>query len=105
MQTVVSSKGQIVLPAELRQQDGIQPGQTFKVERVAQGEYRLVAADPPRNQGLVDKLLDCPAQGWFMPNKDSFIAATSLAHAIPLATLNRRDFEPCGIDLIDPRPD
>lgn len=67
MQTVISSKGQIVLPAELRQLDKIRPGQTFKVERIAQGEYRLVAAEPPRNLGLVDKLLDCPIQGWFTP--------------------------------------
>jgi AbrB family looped-hinge helix DNA binding protein len=42
MRTRVSSKGQIVLPAELRQQDGIEPGQQFDVERVDRGEYRLV---------------------------------------------------------------
>ena len=33
MKTRVSSKGQIVLPAELRQRDGISPGQEFEVER------------------------------------------------------------------------
>ena len=67
MQTVISSKGQIVLPAELRQQDDIRPGQSFKVERIERGEYRLSAEDTPKNQGLVDKLLACPAQGWFAP--------------------------------------
>lgn len=45
------------------------------------------------------------ASGRPMPIKDSFIAATALKHAIPLATLNLRDFEPCDIDLIDPRLD
>ena len=34
MTTTVSSKGQIVLPAEIRQQDGVKPGQQFEVERV-----------------------------------------------------------------------
>ena len=67
MQTVISSKGQIVLPAELRRQDDIRPGQAFQVERIDRGEYRLLADDPPRNQGLVDKLLACPSQGWFTP--------------------------------------
>ena len=33
MKTAVSSKGQIVLPAELRQVDRIEPGQVFDVER------------------------------------------------------------------------
>jgi AbrB family looped-hinge helix DNA binding protein len=31
MKTTVSSKGQIVLPAELRQQDHIEAGQEFEV--------------------------------------------------------------------------
>ena len=44
MKTTVSSKGQIVLPAELRQLDDIQAGQEFDVERVDRGEYRLVQA-------------------------------------------------------------
>ena len=43
------------------------------------------------------------ASGRPMPIKDSFIAATALVYAIPLATCNRRDFESCGIDLVDPR--
>lgn len=37
-----------------------------------------------------------------MSIKDSLIAATALAHNLALATLNRRDFEPAGVDLIDP---
>jgi len=67
MKTTVSSKGQIVLPAEIRKQDGIEPGQEFDVERVDRGEYRLVRREPPANEGLVDWLLACPEKGWFTP--------------------------------------
>ena len=42
MKTTVSTKGQIILPAEIRQRDGIRPGQEFEIERVDRGEYRLV---------------------------------------------------------------
>jgi AbrB family looped-hinge helix DNA binding protein len=37
MTTTVSSKGQIVLPAKLRQEDGIRPGEEFEVERIEPG--------------------------------------------------------------------
>ena len=37
-----------------------------------------------------------------MPIKDSLIAATALTHGFPLATRNRRDFEACGVELVDP---
>ena len=37
MKTRVSSKGQIVLPAEVRQQDGIESGQEFEIERLDRG--------------------------------------------------------------------
>ena len=67
MKSTISSKGQIVLPAELRRQDGIEPGQTFEIERIDQGEYRLVRAEPPKNRGLVDALLACPEKDWFRP--------------------------------------
>ena len=52
MTTIVSTKGQIVLPAEIRQQDGIEPGQEFDIERIECGEYRLVRRQPRPNQGL-----------------------------------------------------
>jgi len=67
MTTTVSTKGQIVLPAELRQQDGVKPGQAFEVERIDCGEYRLKRVKRPRNQGLVKLLLACPVKGWFKP--------------------------------------
>lgn len=67
MKTTVSSKGQIVLPAEIRQQDGIKPGQEFEVARIDSGEYRLVRRRPPANDGLVEWLLACPEKGYFVP--------------------------------------
>jgi AbrB family looped-hinge helix DNA binding protein len=65
MKTVISSKGQIVLPAELRQQDGIKPGQEFEVQRLELGEYLLKRTKRRRNEGLVELLLACPVKGWF----------------------------------------
>jgi AbrB family looped-hinge helix DNA binding protein len=67
MTTTVSSKGQIVLPAGLRREDGIRPGEKFEIERIEPGEYRLVRVEPPANQGVVDWLLACPRKGFFVP--------------------------------------
>ena len=67
MRTRVSSKGQIVLPAELRQRDQIESGQEFDVERVDRGEYRLVRRAPPANEGVVAWLLACPEKDFFVP--------------------------------------
>ena len=67
MKTVVSTKGQIVLPAEVRQEDDIEPGQEFDIERIDRGEYRLKRREPRRNEGLINLLLACPAKDWFEP--------------------------------------
>ncbi len=67
MVTSLSSKGQIILPAELRHQDGIRVGQKFEIERLDRGDYRLVQVVEPANEGLVDWLLACPVKGWFTP--------------------------------------
>lgn len=67
MKTRVSSKGQIVLPAEIRRQDSIEAGQEFDVERLDRGEYRLVRRAPTPNEGVVDWLLGCPEKGFFIP--------------------------------------
>ena len=42
------------------------------------------------------------ASGQAMPVKDSFIAATALAHGLTVATRNRRDFEKAGVGVFDP---
>lgn len=66
MKSTVSTKGQIVLPAELRRRDGIEAGAEFDVVRIDAGEYRLRRISPT-NEGLVDWLLDCPEKGYFVP--------------------------------------
>lgn len=40
--------------------------------------------------------------GRAMPIKDSLIAATTLQHNLTLATRNTRDFEKCGVLLVNP---
>lgn len=67
MRTRVSSKGQIVLPAEVRRQDDIEAGQEFDVERIDRGDYRLVRRTSRPNVGVVDWLLSCPERGFFVP--------------------------------------
>jgi AbrB family looped-hinge helix DNA binding protein len=66
MRTKVSTKGQVILPAEIRELDGIEPGQQFEVERIERGQYRLVRQEPRPNEGLVDWLLSCPEKGFFV---------------------------------------
>jgi len=67
MKTRVSSKGQIVIPAELRAQDEIESGQEFDIERLGRGEYRLKRRKPRSRKGLVDRLLACPVKDFFIP--------------------------------------
>ena len=67
MKTTVSTKGQLILPAEIRQRDHIEPGQEFEVERMVRGEYGLLRREPPPNEGLVDWLLACPEKAYFVP--------------------------------------
>jgi len=67
MRTTVSTKGQIVLPAEIRREDDIRPGQEFQIERIDRGEYLLKRKTHPRNRGLVKLLLSCPVKDWFEP--------------------------------------
>jgi AbrB family looped-hinge helix DNA binding protein len=67
MRTRVSSKGQIVLPAEIRRQDRIEAGEEFEVERLGRGKYRLVRRASRRNHGVVDWLLACPEKDFFVP--------------------------------------
>jgi len=66
MKTTLSSKGQIVLPAEIREQDCIRPGQQFEVERLEPGRY-LLKKTPQSHMDIVDWLLACPVKDWFTP--------------------------------------
>jgi AbrB family looped-hinge helix DNA binding protein len=72
MKTTVSTKGQIVLPAEFRRLDRVEPGQEFEVERLDRGEYRLVRRAARANQGAVDWLLACPERGFYVPVGSEF---------------------------------
>jgi AbrB family looped-hinge helix DNA binding protein len=65
MKTTISTKGQVVLPAEIRVRDDIRPGQVFEIETIDRGEYRLKRVGRRPNAGLVKLLLACPVKGWF----------------------------------------
>jgi AbrB family looped-hinge helix DNA binding protein len=67
MRTRVSSKGQVVLPAEVRRLDDVKAGQEFEIERLDRGDYRLVGRSSVPNAGVVDWLLACPEKGFFVP--------------------------------------
>lgn len=67
MTTAISSKGQIVLPAEIRRMDGIEAGQRFEIERIDCGEYRLTRKTAKSGKGLAALLRACPEKGWFTP--------------------------------------
>ena len=67
MRTTVSTKGQIILPAEIRREDDIKSGQEFKIERIDCGQYLLTRTTKPRNKGLVKLLISCPVKDWFQP--------------------------------------
>ncbi len=65
MKTRLSSKGQIVLPAELREHDNISPGTEFNVERVQAGQYLLKRVSGTGSSGVLDWLRACPERDWF----------------------------------------
>ena len=67
MTTTVSSTGEVTLPADLRERDGIMAGQRFEIERQEEGRYLLKRQAVADNEGLVDWLLACPEKGWFQP--------------------------------------
>ena len=65
METTLSTKGQIVLPAELRRQDKLRPGDQFEIERLESGQYMLKRVEQKPNEGLLEWLMACPAKDWF----------------------------------------
>lgn len=67
MNTQLSSKGQIVLPVELREADHLVPGQIFEIERISEGQYLLKKIRRPGQPGLVQTLAQCPTPDWFRP--------------------------------------
>lgn len=60
MTTVLSQKGQIVLPSAVREQLHLKAGQDFEVFIDDEDTITLRRINRPPNHGLVDHLLDCP---------------------------------------------
>ena len=67
MTTTVSTKGQFILPAEIRQMDKIRPGQKFEIQRIENGAYLLKRKAPRKPGSLAKLLLSCPVKDWFQP--------------------------------------
>lgn len=61
MTTVLSKKGQIVLPSSVRAQMHLEPGQDFEVLIDDEDTILLRRISHPPNHGLVDHLLACPS--------------------------------------------
>lgn len=72
MTTVLSQKGQIVLPNSVREQMHLEPGQDFEVLIEDEDTILLRRISQPPNHGLVDHLLACPSAFEIPPRaKDS----------------------------------
>jgi AbrB family looped-hinge helix DNA binding protein len=61
MTTVLSKKGQIVLPSSVRERMHLEPGQDFEVLVDDEDTILLRRISTPPNRGLVDHLLSCPS--------------------------------------------
>jgi AbrB family looped-hinge helix DNA binding protein len=64
MATILSTKGQIVIPNEIRERQGLHPGDELEIEERADG---MVIRKKARNQGLVRHLQDCPVEDFQTP--------------------------------------
>lgn len=60
MTTVLSQKGQIVLPEPVREQLHLLPGDDFEVAIEDDDTITLRRISAPANSGLVNLLLECP---------------------------------------------
>jgi AbrB family looped-hinge helix DNA binding protein len=61
MTTILSQKGQIVLPVPIRQELRLSPGDDFEVFIEEENTISLRRISRPANSGLVDLLFACPA--------------------------------------------
>ena len=70
MTTVLSQKGQIVLPGAVRKRLRLEPGDDFEVNIEDDDTITLRRVTLPANRGLVDLLLACPVR-FEVPARDS----------------------------------
>ena len=61
MTTVLSQKGQVVLPGAIRQKMHLHAGDDFEVAIEDEDTITLRRVTQPANRGLVDLLLACPS--------------------------------------------
>ncbi len=61
MTTVLSQKGQIVLPGAVRRRLNLSPGDDFEVAIEDEETITLRRITQPANRGLVNLLLACPS--------------------------------------------
>jgi predicted nucleic acid-binding protein len=66
------------------------------------GRLQCLSWDAETGARWAQLLADLRRGGRPMPIKDSLIAATALTHSLRIATRNRRDFEPAGVEIVDP---
>jgi len=60
MTTVLSQKGQVVIPGPVLERLSLQPGDDLEIEIEDDDTIRLRRISPLPNKGLVDHLLACP---------------------------------------------
>ena len=63
---------------------------------------RCVPVDAQTGLRWARLLADLRSRGRSIPIKDSLIAASALARGLIVVTRNRRDFEPAGVEIVDP---
>jgi AbrB family looped-hinge helix DNA binding protein len=78
MTTILSQKGQIVLPSAVREQMHLEPGQDFEVFVNDEDTITLRRINRPPNRGLVDHLLACPYPFEIPPRSKDSTKAISL---------------------------
>ena len=61
------SKSKAVVAGSIRTDDCVHPDKESDMEQTRDDEYVLGRTVAPVGDGLVDWLLDCPEQGYFVP--------------------------------------
>lgn len=67
MTTTLTTKGQIVIPKELREKKKLNPGDDFEIFAGPEDEIILRKIQTRANAGLIDLLLSCPVKDWTIP--------------------------------------